>query len=642
MGHIIWEPSLQFIQQTNIYRFMDCQGVKSYDELIQWSIKDIGRFWQACLEDLQVQWQQPYSEIFDDSKGLAWTRWFIDGKINLALNAIDKQAAQRPTAPALIYEPDTGEAQTLSYAELDAQVRQLAGALRAEGLQPGDPIALYMPMVPEMVVAFFAALKVGCPIVPVFSGFGTEALQARLEDAQVKLIFTADVSYRRGKTYELLPTVQQVLPSCPSVRRVVVLCRTPKTSLPADGRHCSWKDFRQHSGPEHTEELPAESTALILYTSGTTGKPKGCVHTHGGCQAQITKELAYNFDVKADSRFFWVTDIGWMMGPWELIGVMSLGGAVTIFEGVPNYPEPDRLWEIVERHQITHLGISPTAIRVLKAYEDKWFQQHDLSSLKMLGSTGEPWDPESYEWFFQNIGGGRCPIMNISGGTELVGCLLAPLPIKPLKNSTLQGPGLAMDVDVWDEHGESVRGEVGYLVCKQPAPSMTKGFLGAPERYEQTYFSQWPGVWSHGDWAYVDEDGFWFIRGRADDTIKIAGRRTGPAEIESVLTAHPQVIEAAAIGIPDEVKGQALVCFVVLKAGHDDLGSLIPALNETVIASMGKALAPKALHAVPALPKTRSAKIVRQLIKKKYLGQDLGVLTSVENPESLNGIPTDH
>jgi acetyl-CoA synthetase len=348
--------------------------------------------------------------------------------------------------------------------------------------------------------------------------------------------------------------------------------------------------------------------------------------------------MAYHFDVKPADRFFWVTDIGWMMGPWMIIGVHFLGGSVLIFEGAPNHPRPDRLWKMVDRHRVTHLGISPTAIRVLRRQGEEWAAGHDLSSLRILGSTGEPWDPESYLWFFEKIGRSRIPIINISGGTEIVGCFLAPLPIRPLKACTLQGPGLGMDVDVFDDEGRPVRGRMGHLVCKQPAPSMTRGFWRDRERYLETYWSRWENIWFHGDWALVDEEGYWSLHGRSDDTMKISGRRTGPAEIEAALMAHPAVSEAAAIGVPDEITGEAVVGFVVLGTGFQPDEPLRTALKETVVKLLGKTLRPKAIHFVSDLPKTRSAKIVRRVIKAKYLGKELGDLSSIENPSAIEEI----
>jgi acetyl-CoA synthetase len=376
---------------------------------------------------------------------------------------------------------------------------------------------------------------------------------------------------------------------------------------------------------------------MVIYTSGTTGKPKGTVHTHAGVLAQVTKELFFNFDLKPDDTFFWVTDIGWMMGPWEIIGTHHFGATLVMIEGAPNYPSVDRVLTLSETLKVTHLGVSPTLIRLLMR---EGLQKRTLPALRILGSTGEAWDPESYMWCFKNIGDSKVPIINISGGTEIMGCLLAPLPVREIKACSLQSPGLGMCVDVYTEAGYSApAGEVGYLVCKKPAPSMTKGFLNDKKRYLDTYFSKFRNIWNHGDWAMRDADGHWFLRGRADDTIKIAGKRTGPSEIESVLCGHPFVSEACAIGVPDELKGESLVCFVVLKKGYGVTPFLVRDLQDYVARKLGKTLRPEALHVVEVLAKTRSGKIVRGTIKRRYLGKDLGDLSSLENPLLLDAVP---
>ncbi len=639
MKDIIWEPYGDYLSKSNISRFMQKHSIKNYDELIQRCNSNIEWFWDAALEDLQIDWYQPYTKTLDLSKGFPWARWFIGGKLNLIHNMLDRHLPRLAAKPAFIWESDDGQKKKLTYGDLAKEVTRLGSALKNAGIVKGDRVALYLPMIPEMVVAFLAILKIGAVIVPVFSGFGPQALAARLQDAQVKVLFTSDGSLRRGKTIEIKKSADEALEQAPSVQKVVVVRRTGQKVAWDFRKDIEWDDFIKTGDNQlATEPMNSEEHSLIIYTSGTTGRPKGTVHTHAGCQAQMAKELAYYFDLKKEDIFFWVTDIGWMMGPWEIIGAMTFGATFVIFEGAPDWPQPDRLWQIVEDHRVTHLGISPTAVRLLIKAGEEWPKKHDLKSLRILGSTGETWDPESYHWFFKNIGQKRCPIINISGGTEIVGCHLAPLPITPLKPCTLRGPGLGMDVDVFNEEGRSVRGEVGYLVCKKPAPSMTKGFLNDPERYLDTYFSKWPTVWNHGDWAYVDEDGYWFLRGRADDTIKVSGRRTGPAEIEAALLQHPAVSEAAVIGVPHDIKGEEVLCFVVLKPGYEVEESLRRALKDQVVKLMGKTLTPRDVRFVKALPKTRSAKIVRGVIKKKYLGEPVGDLSSVENIEAVEAI----
>ncbi len=408
-----------------------------------------------------------------------------------------------------------------------------------------------------------------------------------------------------------------------------------------DGRDRDWDEL-EASGPAEypTAHLDAGARSLILYTSGTTGKPKGAVHTHAGVQVVTAKEVGYHLDVRGGDVMFWLTDIGWMMGPWEILGTLFHGGTVVVMEGAPDFPETDRLWAMVERHRVTHLGVAPTVIRVLAAHGLAPLHRHDLGSLRILGSTGEPWDDASYRWYFENVGGGRCPVINISGGTELMGCLLAPLPVAPLKPCTLQGPALGVDVDVLDEEGRSVRGEVGYLVCRNAAPNMTRGFLGDAPRYLETYFARFgEAIWCHGDWARVDADGMWFLTGRSDDTLKIAGKRVGPGEIEAAAIEHPAVREAAAIGVPDPIKGEQLVLVAVPVAGCAPGDALALEVAELVAARLGSTMRPARVVFVAALPVTRSGKILRGVIRKVLCGEDPGSLASAANPEVLALLP---
>jgi acetyl-CoA synthetase len=635
VSDILWRPTIDIVERANVTRLMRRHGIADYRELIRRSTEDTSWFWRAALEDLGVLWDQPYDLLQDASRGFPWTRWFVGGRLNIATNTVDRRPGP---APALIWEGDDGSSRVWTRDELRAEVGRVANTLRALGIGTGDAVGLYMPMVPEIVAAFFGCLKVGAVAVPVFSAFGAGALAVRLQDAGAKLLFTTDGVSRRGKVQALKPEADRALTDCPSVRHVIVLRRVG-LDVPMSGRDHWWHETVATADVEApTESLDAESTSMILYTSGTTGKPKGTVHTHAGALAQIAKEVGYAFDVKENDVFFWVTDIGWMMGPWELIGTQFFGATVVIFEGAPNHPQPDRLWEIVQRHRVTHLGVSPTAIRLLKTSALDWVTRHDLASLRILGSTGEPWDPDSYQWYFDHVGGGRCPIINISGGTEIIGCLLSPLPIMPQKACTLGGPGLGMDVDVFDDAGQPIRGGIGHLVCKKPAPSMTKGFLNDEARYLDTYFSRFPGVWYHGDWAKVDEDGFFFLYGRSDDTIKVAGKRVGPAEVEGALTCHPAVAEAAAIGIPHQIKGETVGCFVVLKDGETPSEELREALRDQVVAHLGKTMRPDVVKFVRMLPKTRSAKIVRGAIRRKFLGEPVGDVASIENPDALEEI----
>jgi acetyl-CoA synthetase len=385
-------------------------------------------------------------------------------------------------------------------------------------------------------------------------------------------------------------------------------------------------------------DTAADTPFMIIYTSGTTGRPKGCVHVHGGFPVKATQDLAHCFDVGAEDRLLWFTDIGWMMGPWAICGALILGATLVLFDGVPDHPGPDRLWSVVERHRVSVLGIAPTVVRALMPRGDEPVERHDLSSLRVLGSTGEPWNEAPWLWFHEKVGGGRLPIINYSGGTEISGGILGGNMLTPLRPCAFAGPVPGMAAEVWDEHGHSVRGQVGELVVLAPWPGMTQGFWRDRERYLETYWSRWPDVWVHGDWVEVDGDGLWYIRGRSDDTIKVAGKRLGPAEVESALVSHPAVAEAAAIGVPDPVKGEALVAFVVLKPGVADDPDLRTALRARVIDELGKSLAPKAVEVVSELPKTRNAKVLRRVVRAAYLGVDPGDLSSLENRSAIDAV----
>lgn len=640
----IWKPTPKIIKDANVTQFMKRHEIKTYNELIQRATTGVEWFWDSSVHETKISWYEPYTTILDHSGGITDAKWFVGGTINIAQNCVDRHAETKGVAgkTAYVWQGECGAVKRVKYSELAAETARVANYLKSVGVGRGDYVALYLPMIPELIPIFFAILKIGAVVVPIFSGFGTDAVTARFDNAKVKIVFTADATLRRGKPVLLKEMLEESLAQTPSVKKCVVVRRLFLENVPmTPGRDVFYDAvIPQQEDKCATEELPAEHESLVIYTSGTTGKPKGTVHTHAGVLAQVTKELYFNFDLKPKDVFFWVTDIGWMMGPWEIIGTLHFGATLVIMEGAPIHPSVDRVMTLAAENEVTHLGVSPTLIRLLMREGAAAVAKHDLRKLRILGSTGEPWDEESYLWCFQNIGKGKVPIMNISGGTEIMGCLLAPLPIRELKPCSLQGPGLGMAVDVFTEGGYSAQpGEVGYLVCKKPAPSMTKGFLHDRERYIETYFSKFRGVWNHGDWAVRDLDGHWYLKGRADDTIKVAGKRTGPAEIESALCDHVFVSEACAIGVPDALKGESVVCFVTLKKGIGVTDALVRDLKDWVAKRLGKTLYPHAMHVVEQLPKTRSGKIVRGTIKRRYLGQDMGDLSSLENPDLVQSIP---
>jgi acetyl-CoA synthetase len=636
-----WQPRAEDIDCSNVARLMRRHGIASTTELRERAAREPGWFYPAIIEDLGVEWSTPYDRLLDDSNGLPWTDWFIGGRLNIVHNVLDRHVrAGHGHRVAVIGEGEDGNVTTLSYGELDRRVTRFAGALAGLGLGVGDAVGFYLPMTADVVVALLACLKIGAVPVPVFAGFGPDALATRLSDAEARVLLTADGTVRRGKTVHLKGVADAACALAPVVQHVVVLRRTGETIPWKRDRDLWWHELEK-GGPSsrETTDLDASARSLILYTSGTTGRPKGAVHTHGGVQLVTAKEAGYHLDIRTGDVMFWLTDIGWMMGPWEILGTLFHRGTVVLLDGAPDFPEPDRLWAMVERHRVTHLAVAPTVVRMLAGHGEELVRRHDLSSVRILGSTGEPWDETSYAWYFGNVGGGRCPVINISGGTELMGCLLAPLPTAPIKACSLQGPALGMDVDVFDEEGRPVRGEVGYLVCQNAAPNMTRGFLGDRQRYLDTYFARFgERIWCHGDWALVDGGGAWFITGRADDTLKIAGKRVGPGEVEAAAISHPAVREAAAVGLPDEVKGTRLVLVVVPSSAVTPEEALTRDVSRHVEEHLGAALRPSGIVWIPALPVTRSGKIVRALIARVLAGQDPGVVANVANPESLDAL----
>jgi acetyl-CoA synthetase len=627
------------IERSRLKAFMDRHALRDYDELLRRSVADPDWFWPAVLDDLGIEFYQPYTRILDTSRGIAWPRWCVGGRLNIVHNCLDKWA-DTPIGrqPAIRWEGEEGAARTLTYAELSGEVNRCANALRALGLGKGDCIALFMPMCPELIVAFFAAIKIGGIILPLFSGYGADAVTTRLQDADAKAMVTADGFWRRGQAVDMKTVADQAVAGAPSVQHVIVVPRLgSKVAWMARDRR--WADLvAAQPDRAETERTDAENPLMIIYTSGTTGRPKGAVHTHCGFPIKAAQDMVQAFDVHAGETMYWVSDMGWMMGPWEVFGMTLLGGTVVLYDGALDYPGPDRLWELVARHGVNILGVSPTLIRSLMRHGDAPVRRHDLSSLRILGSTGEPWNPEPWRWLFETAGGGRLPIINYSGGTEVSGGLVAGNVLTPLKPAAFAGPPPGIAADVVDEQGQPVRNRVGELVVRAPWIGMTRGFWKDPDRYVQTYWSRFPDVWVHGDWAAIDEDGLWYIVGRSDDTIKIAGKRVGPAEVESVLVEHPAVLEAAAIGVPDELKGQALVCFCVLRPGHTGDAALGDGLKALVANRLGKPLRPEGVLFVADLPKTRNAKVMRRVIRAAYLGEPAGDLSSLENPQAVTAI----
>jgi len=504
-------------------------------------------------------------------------------------------------------------------------------------------VGIFLPMIPEAVIAVLAVGKLGAIYTPIFSGYGAPAVASRLADCEARLLVTADGFWRRGKPVAMKALADAALAEAPSVERCLVVSRLGAAAEEGTwrpDRDVAWDKALAAAGDEPLASVKTDANEpfLVIYTSGTTGRPKGAMHVHGGFPLKSAVDLAHCFDLQAGDVLFWFTDMGWMMGPWAVCGALLLGAALVIYEGTPDFPGPDRLWALAERHRVSHLGISPTAIRALMTHGSEPVRAHDLSSLFVLGSTGEPWNPDPWWWLHRAVGGERLPIINYSGGTEISGGIVGCTTMTPIAPCSFAGPCPGMAADVVDAAGQPVRSEVGELVIRQPWPGMTQGFWRDPDRYLEAYWRRLPGVWVHGDWARIDPDGFWYISGRSDDTIKVAGKRIGPAEVESAAVAHPVVVEALAVGVPDEVKGEAIVVFAVVRASAESGEPLASAVGETVAERLGKSFRPAAVHLVPALPKTRNGKILRRVARAAYLGLDAGDVSALEDPATLEPI----
>ncbi len=638
-GEIVWRPTQEQIEQSNLYRMFTRLGFASLQEFMQRSTDDIAWFWDTMLKEMAVQFYEPYSQVVDLSGGIQFPKWCVGGKMNIVHNLLDKYiGSPKENQIAVKWEGEEGVTRELTYGQLYREVNKVANGLRALGLGKGDAIGVFMPMTPEIAIALLAIAKIGAVILPLFSGYGAGAAAVRLNDASAKALFTADGVVRRGQIVPMKQTADEAVAQAPSVEHVIVLPRAKNRVEMKAGRDHWWDEICNYPPNAETERTNAEDLLMLIYTSGTTGKPKGAVHTHCGFPIKSAQDMFHGLDVKPSDTLFWMTDMGWMMGPWEVFGTLLLGATMFLYDGAPDYPAPNRVWAMVERHSISILGLSPTFVRALMKYGDEPTKKYSLATLRMFASTGEPWNPTPWLWLFNTVGGGRLPIINYSGGTEISGGILMGNMLTPEKPGSFAGPLPGMDADVVDEQGNAVRGRIGELVIRKPWIGMTRGFWNDPQRYLQTYWSRFPNVWVHGDFAAVDEDGLWYILGRSDDVIKVAGKRLGPAEVESALARHPAVQESAAIGVPDAVKGEALVCFVVLRPNHQAGDQLQTELRGLLEEEMGKALLPKAIYFVSDLPRTRSAKIMRRVARAVYLGNDPGDVSALENPKVVEEI----
>jgi len=673
-GDIVWRPTSESIGHAHLTVFMREHGIRDFDELMQRSTSDVAWFTDAVLKYLDIQFYEPYSKVVDLSEGIQFPKWCVDGKMNIVHNCVDKyQQSAIGDQLSVMWEGEEGITKSLTYEELYKEINKTANALRSLGLGKGDAVGLFMPMTPEIVIALLAIAKIGGIILPLFSGYGAGAIVSRLMDADAKALFAADGAFRRGKAVEMKSIADEAAVQVPTLKHMIVLKRTGQDIKMKEGRDYWWHELvARQSDEAKTEITSAEDPLMIIYTSGTTGKPKGALHTHCGFPVKAAQDMAFGTDVHGASTLrqaqdgaalldehsslrshrpdalsgalqssdviYWMTDMGWMMGPWLVFGSLLLGSTMFLYDGAPDFPAPNRLWELVEKHKVTQLGVSPTLIRSLIPHGEEHFKKHDLSSLKCFASTGEPWNPDPWMWLFEKVGESKRPIINYSGGTEISGGIVMGNPILPLKPCAFSAPCPGIAADVLDENGNPIRNAVGELVIKAPWIGMTRGFWKDKQRYLDTYWSRWESVWVHGDFAAIDSDGLWYILGRSDDTIKIAGKRLGPAEVESILVRHESIVEAAAIGVPHEVKGSELVLFAVTSPGVEGSDELRQELKDMVIAEMGKPLAPKAILFVSDLPKTRNAKVMRRIIRSAYLGQEPGDTSSLVNPQAVEEI----
>jgi acetyl-CoA synthetase len=645
-----WDPSPEQIAAAHVTAFARELDVDGYAGLLAAAARDVPAFHERLVRRLGLRWDAPWREIVDLSRGKPFARWFPGASINAAANCLDRHVdAGRGNAEALSWEGEDGAVRRFTFAELRDAVARMGAALQSSGVGRGDRVGIFMPWIPEAAIGLLAIAYIGAIAVPAFSGYGPDALAARLADAGAKALLTVDGVNRRGKPVDMKSVADEALRAVASVRAVFVFERTGMRVPMQSGRDRSWTAAAAEATPLATyERTGANDRLMLLYTSGSTGKPKGVNHVHAGFPVKNQIDMHLLMDLRAGDRMLWYTDMGWMMGPWLVFGALAIGATIVLYEGTPDYPGPDRLWRVCADHHVTHLGVAPTAIRALMVHGDDPPHAHDLSALRILGSTGEPWNTEPWKWFLTHVGGGRLPIINYSGGTEVSGGIIGCVPTLPLVPNSFHGPCPGIVADVFDAAGKPVRGAVGELVIREPWVGMTQSFWdGDPARnddarYLSTYWERFPGTWLHGDWAVVEREGgdeFWFIRGRSDDTINVAGKRVGPAEFESAIVSHPAIKEAAAIAVPDELKGDVVVLLAVARDRTHESAAVRDELLKIVDRTLGKSLRPKAIHFVDDLPKTRNAKIMRRVARGRYLGlENLGDLSALDNPGALTAI----
>jgi acetyl-CoA synthetase len=629
----VYHPSEAIAEQSNVMAYARSKGISSYDELYKWSLEHTEEFWTDMANELE--WYEPWTQLLDDSNK-PFFKWFVGAKTNIVHNAIDRHAKTwRRNKLALVWEGEDGSQRTFSYHALNREVSKLANVLKSLGVKKGDIVTIYLPRIPELPMAMLACAKIGAAHSVVYGGFSEAALADRLDDAKSKLLITADGGYMRNKIIELKQIADEALSRTPSVQTCLVVRRTGHNVNMESGRDLWLHDLLNlpiASADCPTEVMDAEDPLYILYTSGTTGKPKGVVHTHGGYMVGTYATLKMVFDLKEEDRWWCAADPGWVTGHSYIVySPLIMGATSFMYEGAPNYPYPDRWWSCVAKHSITVLYTAPTAIRGLMRFGEAWPSRHDMSSLRLLGSVGEPINPEAWKWFYTVIGKERCPIMDTWWQTETGHFMITPTPVTPLKPGSATRPFLGIEADVVREDGTPCDpNEDGLLVLKRPWPGMMRTILNDPQRFVDTYWTKIPGSYAAGDSARKDEDGYIWVIGRLDDVIKVSGYRLGTAEVESALVSHPSVAEAAAIGLPHEVKGNAIHAYVILRAGFSGSHELEEQLRAHVGHELGPIARPDKITFVASLPKTRSGKIMRRVLKARAEGKPEGDISTLE------------
>ena len=638
-AELTWVPNKTTIDKTKIAAFMKRHGITDLADLLHRADRDPKWYWRALFDFFEIRFATPYNDVLDLSRGIAWPRWCVGGTTNIVLNCLDRHRST-PTwsKPAIVFEGEDGRVITWSYAELDAEVNRLAACLLSRGIKSGDAVGLFMPMIPEAAAALLAIVKVGAVVVPLFSGFGPEPIATRLNDAKASAVIAADIGWRRGKPLPMLATLKEALTNVPTVHSIMTL---PRGAMPPPDseREVRWPTAADGTPSVETRIVDAEAPAMLMYTSGTTGMPKGTIHTHCGVLAKNALDMGLCIDLGDADRLLWLSDMGWIVGPKVVISATLLGATMILVEGTPDYPHEARMLQVAAKHHATIMGIVPTMVRQMMRHDPAIRKYCDIPDLRATISIGEPWTPDAWRWFFKNVCHGTIPILNYAGGTECGGAILISSFLQKLRPCAFGHPVPGCGADIVDRNGRSLPpGEMGELVMRCPSIGLTRGLWRAPERYLDEYWNVIPGVWVQGDLASRDTEGMWYLHGRSDDTIKISGKRTGPAEIETTLLSTGLLADCAIVGLPDSINGTALAAVCVPLNQDSDASALASVLSNAVRAAFGQAYRPKEFIFVAELPKTRNSKTMRRVIRSTLTGQQFGDLSSLANPASIEQI----